>query len=62
MRRAKLPTLAKKVNPCKNCGAHVIQSYDYFNGVYKYQCQNCGATRYEPSAKFSIQFKAADSL
>jgi len=62
MTKAKLPTLAKKVNKCRSCGAAITNLYDYFNGVNKYQCQGCGATRYEPSAKFSVQFFPADKL
>ena len=61
-RRTKLPTLAKKINKCKSCGAHVINTYDYFNGVYKYKCQNCGAERYEPSTKFAVKFNPADKI
>jgi len=62
MRKTKLPTLAKKINKCKSCGAHVIHSYDYQNAIYKWACSGCGATRYEPAAKFETRFIGADRL
>jgi len=47
---------------CRNCKAIIIKSYDYFNGIYKYKCGNCGQERYESGAKFSVQFKGANDL
>ena len=60
MKRTKLPTTHDQ--KCRNCKAIIIKSYDYFNGVYKYKCGNCGQTRYEPSAKFEARFPSADKL
>ena len=60
MRKTKLPTVKNK--HCTNCKGVIIHSYDYFNGVYKYKCGNCGQERYESGAKFSVQFKGANDL
>ncbi len=62
MRKTKLPKLAKKVNKCKSCGAAIIHSYDNDNEVYKWKCQGCGATRYEPAAKFETKFTTAAEI
>jgi transcription elongation factor Elf1 len=59
MRKTKLPTSYKKIKECSNCHAAMIHSYDWFNGVYKIQCQNCGSKRYEPEARFEARFTTA---
>lgn len=61
-KKERLPTAYKKINPCKSCGAHIINTYDYFNNAYKWQCTGCGAIRYESEAKFETKFIGADRL
>jgi len=62
VRKTKLPTNMKGGTKCRNCKAIIIKSYDYFNGIYKYKCGNCGQERYESGARFSVQFKGANEL
>jgi DNA-directed RNA polymerase subunit RPC12/RpoP len=62
MRKAKLPTLAKKRNPCVSCGAHTVHIYDYDNQVYKWQCTGCGSKRYEPKVRFEARFQQASEI
>ena len=62
MRKTKLPTNMKGGTKCRQCKAIIIKSYDYFNGVYKYKCGNCGQERYEPSARFETRFVGANNL
>ena len=64
MRKTKLPTSYKSKSnaKCINCKAILIHSYDYFNGVYKIQCQNCGSKRYEPKIRFEARFQQASEI
>ena len=62
MRKAKLPSNMKGGTKCKNCKAIIIKSYDYFNGIYKYKCGNCGQERYESGVKFKTRFVGASDL
>jgi ferredoxin len=62
MRKTKLPTLAKKCNPCRQCGAHTVSIYDFDNQVYKFQCTGCNSTRYEPKARFEARFITAAEI
>jgi transcription elongation factor Elf1 len=58
-KRTKLPTAYKRIKECGNCHAAMIHSYDWFNGVYKIKCQNCGSTRYDPDLRFKVRFQTA---
>lgn len=62
MRKTKLPTGYKKIKECANCHAAMIHSYDYFQGVYKISCQNCGSTRYDPDLRFKVRFQTAAEI
>jgi len=62
LRKTKLPTLAKKITPCKNCGAHVLQYFDYDNYAYVWRCSKCGLIRCEPGIELAVKFSTADQI
>jgi len=62
MRKTKLPSNMKGGTKCNSCGALLVHSYNRDKELYQWKCQGCGATRYEPSARFVVQFQGADQL
>lgn len=62
MRKTKLPTSYKGGTKCHLCKALLIHKYDYYNSLYLWYCQNCGATRYDHAARFEARFQQASEI
>ena len=60
--RAPLPEHMKKVNPCKQCGAHMIKLYDYKRDFAYQRCSNCGFTMWPKDMQFPAKFTSAKDL
>ena len=62
--KAKLPTEMKRINKCRDCGAHMQKIYDFKANIYFWSCTNekCREIRYDKNISFEARFNTAAEL